>query len=263
MGAVKLAIIGGGVIGRRHADAISMVEDATLVAISDIASSGLQLAEEEGVPLHSDFRDLLENEDIDGVIVSTPTEYHFQPTMASLDAGRHVLVEKPMMATLEEADLVAQKVEESGFDVLVGHHRRYYSLVRRAREILQSGGLGQVVAVNGQWTARKADGYYLPDWRRRWKAGPILTNLIHEMDTLRYICGDVESISAEISHKVRNWEKEDAAAIILRFFNGVIGTFILSDQTPSPWAWEFATGETIFSRIPLKICCVSWGQKHH
>ena len=126
MGLVKLAIIGGGVIGRRHAEAISMVDDAILIAISDIADSGRELAEEMGVPLYTDYRAMLDNEAINGIIVSTPTEDHFQPTIASLDAGRHVLVETPMMATLEEADKVVDRIKKTGFDVLVGHHRRYY-----------------------------------------------------------------------------------------------------------------------------------------
>ena len=243
---VRLAIIGGGVIGRRHAGAISMIKNAKLVAICDPGSGGRQLAEDMGVALHVDTHTLFAEENVDGVIVSTPTEHHFLPTVQALDAGCHVLVEKPITATLSEADQIISKASDRGRHVLVGHHRRYYSLVHKAREIVQSGELGQVVAVNGQWTVRKAEDYYESSWRKKWKAGPILTNLIHELDSLRYICGDVHSICAEISNEICKWEKEDAAAVILRFMNGAIGTFIISDQATSPWAWELATGETAF-----------------
>ena len=244
MSPVKLAIAGGGVIGRRHAGAIVNSEDTILVAIADPALSGKRLGNDMDVPVFSNLQALLAEESVDGVIVSTPTEHHFEPTMVALDSGCHVLVEKPIMATLIEADQVVAKAAASKRHVLVGHHRRYYSLTHRARNIIQSGELGQLVAVSGQWTLRKADAYYDPDWRKKWEAGPVLTNLIHEMDLLRYICGEIESISAEVSHSVRNWEKEDAVAMIMRFVSGAIGTFILSDQATSPWAWELGTGET-------------------
>ncbi len=241
---VRLAIVGGGVIGRRHAGAIAEVSVAELAAVADPATTGKALADERGVPHYGDLQSMLESERLDGVIVSTPTVHHCQPTLTALDAGCHVLVEKPIMATLEEAQQVVAKAAARDRHVIVGHHRRYYTLVHKAREIVQSGKLGRLVAVTGQWNARKHDDYYSPDWRRKWQAGPVLTNLIHEIDTLRYICGDVESISAEISHDIMRLEKEDAAAMVMRFRNGALATFLLSDQAASPWAWEFATGET-------------------
>jgi predicted dehydrogenase len=246
MTAVRLAIIGGGVIGRRHAGVIDQDPTVELVAIADPAETGKALAADMNVPLYAGAEEMFASEKIDGVIVSTPTELHFPPTMAALEAGAHVLVEKPIMPTVEQAEQVVAKSQERDLQVLVGHHRRYYPQVHKAREIVQSGQLGKLIAVSGQWNARKNVNYYDPDWRKKWQAGPILTNLIHEMDSLRYICGDVESISAEVSHEALNFEKEDAAAMVMRFRNGAIGTFVISDQTASPWAWEFATGETSF-----------------
>lgn len=155
----------------------------------------------------------------------------------------HVLVEKPIAATLDEANTIIAKSAKTGRHVLVGHHRRYYRQVDRAREIVRSGQLGKLVAVSGQWGVRKHENYYTPAWRRKWEAGPILTNLIHEMDSLRYICGEVTSISAETSNAVEKFEKEDSAALVMRFECGALGTFVLSDRVSSPWAWEFATGE--------------------
>jgi len=97
----------------------------------------------------------------------------------------------------------------------------------------------------GQWNVRKPADYYAADWRKRWQAGPILTNLIHEMDLLRYIAGDIGSISAETANSVLGFEKEDTAAIVMRFANDALGTFMLSDQSHSPWSWEQATGENV------------------
>jgi predicted dehydrogenase len=88
----------------------------------------------------------------------------------------------------------------------------------------------------------KHDEYYDPDWREPWQAGPVLTNLIHEMDYLRYILCEVVSVQAETSRPIQDFEKKDATGFILRFANGALGAFVLSDHADSPWAWEFATG---------------------
>ena len=115
--------------------------------------------------------------------------------------------------------------------------------MEKARDIVRSGALGKLVVVSGQWSLRKHDSYYEEDWRKQWQAGPVLTNFIHEMDTLRYICGETTSVMAQTSNLVLGYEKEDAAAVILGFENGALGTFALSDQANSPWGWELATGE--------------------
>lgn len=236
-------MIGAGVIGKRHLLAMSSMREVELVAIADSFSEAQQVAEDASVPFFSDSGKMLGDCQPDGVIIATPTEQHLAPTLASLDAGAHVLVEKPIMATLDEAAQVIEKSRRTAKHVLVGHQRRYYPQVHQAREILSSGKIGRLVALSGQWNMRKHDSYYEPEWRKSWKAGPILTNLIHEIDCLRYICGDIESIMAETSNLVQGFEKEDAAAILIKFTSGALGSFVLSDQTHSPWSWECATGE--------------------
>ena len=239
----RLALIGAGVIGKRHLAALAQTTEVELVAIADPNPASQSEAKQLGVPFFADAYSLLESCQPDGVIVATPTEHHLKPTLAALEMGAHVLVEKPIMATLDECEQTIAMSKETGRHVLVGHHRRYYGLVNEARDLILQGELGQLVGVVGQWNVRKHDEYYSPGWRRKWQAGPILTNLIHDMDLLRYVAGDVASISAETSNSVLGFEKEDAAAMVLRFKNGALGTFLLSDQTHSPWSWEQATGE--------------------
>lgn len=250
MSKIRLALVGAGVIGKRHLLAIGSVPDIELMAIADAAPAAKEVAGEASVPLYKDLASLLAECRPDGVIVATPTEHHFEPTCCALENGVPVLVEKPVMATLEEAHRIVELSAAKGCPVLVGHQRRYYGLVNRAREIIRDGTLGRLVAVTGQWNMRKHVSYYEQDWRKRWQAGPVLTNLIHDMDLLRYMVGDVVSLSAEVSNAVQGFEKEDAAAIVMRFDNGVLGSFMLSDQTHSPWGWESATGENLgFPRI--------------
>lgn len=239
----KIALVGSGVIGQRHLQAIKQSGAVVLAGIADTDPAAESIARELDVPWFGDSSAMLAQTAPDGVIVATPTEHHLEPTLAALDAGCHVLVEKPIMATVAEAERVVAKSSACQRHVLVGHHRRYYEQVGRARELIAQGALGQLVAVSGQWNLRKHDAYYEPDWRKGWKAGPVLTNLIHEIDSLRYICGPVVSVCAETANCVKGFEKEDVAALVFKFESGALGSFILSDQTNSPWSWELATGE--------------------
>lgn len=243
MDKTRLALVGAGVIGKRHLAAIRTCPEIELVALCDPFPGAAETASIHDVPLHKDIDDMLRTEAPHGVIVATPTEHHLEPASKALEAGAHVLVEKPITATLQEADRLIQLSASRGRHVLVGHQRRYYDCVHQARTIVQGGQLGKLVGLCGQWTTRKADEYYTPDWRKRQAAGPVLTNLIHEIDCLRYICGEITSVSGTTSNAVQGFEKEDVAALVLEFANGAIGTFFLSDQAISPWTWEFATGE--------------------
>lgn len=241
--ATRLGLVGAGVIGKRHLQAIAASDVAELVAITDTSSAAEKLAADCGAEFYSATSDMLNEANVEGVIIATPTEHHFAPTAQALESGAHVLVEKPIMPTLAQAEEIIGLSAKTGMQVLVGHHRRYYSQVHKAREIVQSGVLGKLIAINGQWNMRKHESYYSQAWRQQWEAGPVLTNLIHELDSLRYICGEIESLSAEKSHIQFGFEKEDAAAMVMRFESGALGTFILSDQSTSPWSWECATGE--------------------
>ena len=243
MDPVRLAIVGLGVIGKRHMQALSNVEEAELGAIADPNAEVRELAQQNGVAFYAETADMLAQAKPDGVLVCTPTEHHVQPVLAVLEAGAHVLVEKPIAATLEAAETIIEAANKASRHVLVGHHRRYYSVVQHTRELLQNGELGTLIGVSGQWATRKADAYFEPDWRQLRSSGPVLTNLIHEFDTLRYCCGEIRTVSALLKSGLRGHPKEETAAVILEFESGAVGTFLLSDSAPSPWTWEQATGE--------------------
>jgi predicted dehydrogenase len=235
---VKLAVVGAGMMGQRHIQFMDATGVAELVAIVDPASAGHRLAESRGVACFDTAQKMLDEANVEGVIISTPTIHHLEPTLASLDAGCHVLVEKPIAATLHEALQIQRKSEQCGREVLVGHHRRYNPAVVRAKQLIEAGAIGDLLNVSGQWTVLKHVDYFSSDWRRDREAGPVLTNLIHEIDYLRFMCGEIASLSAEISSHARNFAKEDSAALVFRFENGALGTFIISDASPSPWSWE-------------------------
>lgn len=127
--------------------------------------------------------------------------------------------------------------------LLIGHHRRFNRYVIATKRLLPS--LGRIIALNGLWTNYKSPDYFDPptEWRRLETAGPILINLIHEIDILHYLFGPVIRVHAEAASSQRGYAAEEGAAIILKFASGIVGTFLLSDAVPSPYSFEAGTGE--------------------
>jgi predicted dehydrogenase len=127
--------------------------------------------------------------------------------------------------------------------LLVGHHRRHNPLVQRAREAITSGKIGKVVSVHGACWFYKPDEYFETRWRREIGAGPVLLNLIHDIDLLRFLCGDVRTVQAMQSNARRGYAVEDTAVVLLRFDEGALGSINLSDTIVAPWSWELTSGE--------------------
>ena len=239
----KLGLIGAGTIGKRHLQAISEVTQAERVAIVDTDPFAESLATKTNVSFFSSASQMLREIQPDGVIVCTPTEAHLEPVLSSLEFNAHVLVEKPIAPSLEEAQQIIESSKQFNRQVLVGHHRRYSEQMQQTKRMMENGVLGELVGVTGIWAVRKADAYFEPEWRKQRTSGPVLINLIHEIDTLRYLCGEIVSLSAKVSKGIRDHPKEETTALLFEFQSAALGTFLLSDVTPSPWTWEQATGE--------------------
>lgn len=236
---LRLAVAGAGLIGAAHIARIAAAPDCRLVAIADPDAGAARF----GVPVYGDLDDLLARERPDGVILATPNQAHRAGAEACLQAGVPVLVEKPVADTLEAARALCAVAAQTGVPVLVGHHRRHSAAIARARQILADGQIGRLVTISGSsWFLKPAD-YFNVAWRRQPGAGPILINLIHDIDLMRFLCGEVTAVQAMASNAVRGFEVEDSAAILLRFANGALGLFGVSDTAASPWSWELTSGE--------------------
>ena len=174
------------------------------------------------------------------------------PTAWSASIARlPVLIEKPIADDLVGAEALVDSAERRGVPLLVGHHRRHDPIIQRAKEEIDSGRLGQIVSVHGMFWLIKPDDYFDVAWRREKGAGPILLNLIHDVDLLRYLCGEIVAVQAAQSNRVRNYAVEETAVIILRFASGALGTVNVSDTIEAPWSWEFTAGENpAYSHTP-------------
>ena len=244
MNPVSLAVVGAGVMGRKHAELIAADSACALVGICDVDASRSALAEELDVPFYRDIEELLEREGPEGAVISTPNGDHAAGVEACARRSVDVLIEKPIADTVEGADRVVEVADETGIRVLVGHHRRHSPFIQEARSLIERGSLGKLVAVSMFWALLKPSDYYDVEWRRRRPGGgPTLINLVHELDTMRFICGEVSQVYAQASSTARGLEVEDSLTISLSFDNGALGSVVASDATPSPWSYESTTHE--------------------
>lgn len=242
--AIRLAIAGLGLVGARHADAIAAVPGVSLGAIVDVTSHSVTEAEHRGVTHFPSVADMLAQDPPDGVILATPTRLHVDQAMACVAAGVPVLVEKPLSDDLKAARLLVDTAARESVPVLVGHHRRYNPLIQAAKAKIDAGQIGDVRAVHATCWFYKPDAYFAEaPWRTRKGAGPISVNLVHDIDLIRYLCGEVLSVQAQAVPSRRGFENEDLAAALLRMENGVLGTITVSDSIVSPWSWELTAKE--------------------
>lgn len=253
----RIAVAGAGLIGRRHIEEIVACPDTELAAVLDPAPAARELAEGLGVRVHGSWAELFAAGRPDGVVVATPNALHVEGGLACIAQGVPVLVEKPLAATSEGALALVEAAESAGVPLLTGHHRQHSPIMRAARQAIASGLLGRVVSVMGSATFYKPDGYFDVGggWRRQPGGGPLLINLIHEVNALLSLVGDVASVQALSSSAVRGFPVEDTAAMVFRFADGPVGTFVVSDTAAAPWSWEQTSQENAaYAAYPDQDC---------
>jgi predicted dehydrogenase len=239
----RLAVVGAGLIGCRHIQHIAAEPTATLAAIIDPAPATQALAKHHNTTWFPSLAAMLATARPDGVILATPNQLHVAGGLECIEAGLPVLVEKPIADDLAAATRLVEAAEHAGIPLLVGHHRRHNPLIQAAKSAIDAGHLGRIVTVHATCWFFKPDDYFAPDWRRAPGAGPILVNLIHDIDLLRHLCGEITTVQAMQSNAIRGNPIEETAVILLRFANGALGTINLSDTTVAPWSWEFTSNE--------------------
>jgi predicted dehydrogenase len=240
---LRIALIGAGVMGRQHHQHLQALAEAQLCALADPGPQAAEFAAECGVPYFADYRQMLDEARPEAVIIANPNALHVSTALDCLAAGVPVLLEKPVGVHLDEVRELVAASERTGVQVLVGHHRRHNPLIARARELIEQGALGRLTTVTALWQVQKPDSYYDIPWRREAGAGMLLTNLIHDLDLLRHLCGEVRQVQAITSNAVRGFANEDSAAVLLQFDSGALGSLTGSDAVAAPWSWELDSGE--------------------
>lgn len=240
---LPIALIGCGQIGRAHAGHALRGSDLRVAAVCDPGPAAAQLGAELGVPHFAEPRALLAAVPVRAAIVASPNQAHAEAALACIERGIPVMVEKPLTDTVAEGERLCAAAEAAGVPLLVGHQRRHSPVMRRARQLIDAGLLGRPVSVHAMAVWLKPDPYFDVAWRREPGGGPVLINLIHDVDMLRFLVGEIVEVQAITSNAQRGFAVEDTAAIALRFANGALGTLGVSDAAVAPWCWDLAAGE--------------------
>jgi predicted dehydrogenase len=242
---LTIAVIGAGVIGRKHIEIARHSPFFTLAGIAEPTENGKHCAQGLGVPWYARATDLLDTVKPDAAVIATPNETHGEMAVACIERRIPILLEKPIAGSLDDATAIVAASERAGVPVLVGHHRRYNPIIRCARAAIGEGLLGRLTNASVLYTFYKPPEYFDVAWRRRsGGGGPILINLIHEIDLIRHLCGEIRSVQALTSNATRGFEVEDTAAVLLRLTNGALVALSLSDTAVAPWSWDLAAGES-------------------
>lgn len=241
---IAIGIIGAGLIGRKHLAEIATHPDFDLVGIADINAEQVA-AENPAARVFADFRQMLDEARPNAVVIASPNQMHAENGVECARRGIHILIEKPVTDSLESAAKLVAAVRKTGIRTLVGHHRRHHQQVAALRSLIAEGRIGNIVGVSAIWATYKPDSYFkAAPWRTQAGGGPVLINLIHEIDFLRFAVGEISAVSATLSNRQRGFAVEDTAAILIEFENGAVGTFLLSDSAVSPWTMEQGLGES-------------------
>jgi predicted dehydrogenase len=257
----RIAVAGAGSIGKAHIAAIAGNTDCVLSAIVDPSPAADDIARQFSVPVYRSLAALLAQDRPDGIILATPNEQHVPQALACIEAGVPALLEKPIATTVQGAQTLLDRVERTGATLLIGHHRAHSPIMAKAKQVVESGQLGKLVAVMGSATFFKPDRYFAEGpWRREIGGGPILINMIHEVHNLRMLCGDIQAVQAFKSSATRGFAVEDTVAVNLRFASGALGTFMLSDTAACARSWEQTSQEnTAYASYADEDCYVIAG----
>jgi len=188
-----------------------------------------------------------------------PNQMHVKAGLACIARKIPIIVEKPVADSVAEALELVETGETANVPILVGHHRRHNPIMRKAAEIIAGGGIGRVVAANALWLSHKPKDYFDVAWRREAGGGPVLINAIHDIDCLRMLCGDVETVSAAASSATRKFKVEDTAAAVLHFKSGALGTLLVSDTVSGSWTWEMGSRDFVDGPQDTENCYIVAG----
>ncbi len=232
---MRLLVAGAGLIGQRHVEHVIAHPDLELAGIiepRDMDLPAQRFASIEAVDIAAD-----------AIIIATPSDLHADHAEAAAARGWHMLIEKPIASDMDGARRIIRAAEAAGVQVLVGHHRRHHAHVRQIRELLEQGAIGTPLVASLIWAMKKPDDYFRANWRSGADGSPVFINLVHEVDTLRYLFGEVVSVSGLGASGQRQAGRVETGVAHLGFASGMMATIAFSDAAPSPWGFEAGTGE--------------------
>ena len=225
---LRFGLVGCGVIGGTHAEAIAGLPAGVLVAVADIDPARAEkLAAKYGVHAYTDLQAMLDRAQLDAVTVCTPSGLHGTHACQVMRSGRHVLVEKPMDIRRDALDEMLRVQQETGVQLAVISQHRFDPSSQQVHNLIAAGAFGRLVLGNASVPWWRSQAYYdSGDWRgtAALDGGVLMNQAIHSIDVLQWLMGPVRTVYAYADTLVHRMETEDVAVAVLRFANGALGT---------------------------------------
>ncbi|MBO7148280.1 MAG: Gfo/Idh/MocA family oxidoreductase [Clostridia bacterium] len=226
---IGYAVVGLG-IGMAHADAAYEYDKCELVAVCDINKDRLKKASEKyaGVKCYESFDELLLDKEVDILSICLPSGMHADYSVKALEAGKHVLVEKPVDITVEAAMKIDECARRTGLKAGVIHQNRNNALMKPIKDAIDSGRLGKLVL--GTFAVKwHREQHYYEGWHGTWDmdgGGSLMNQAVHTVDLMQWLMGDVESVSSKMGIYGHDIETEDLTTSVVSFKNGACATFV-------------------------------------
>ena len=226
---LKFALVGCGRIAKRHSELLghNQIKNASLVAVCDIVEEkARRLGKQFDIPYYTDMDEMMSHESIDVVSVLSESGYHAKHVINLAKFGKHIVVEKPMALTLDDADKMIKSCDENNVKLFVVKQNRFNVPIVKLKEAMEANRFGKLVlgTIRVRWS-RNQEYYDQSSWRGTWAMdGGVLTNQAsHHIDLLEWMMGDVESVFAKSTTALVDIEAEDTAIVTLKFRNGALG----------------------------------------
>lgn len=223
---LRYAIVGCGHIAKKHVAGIEAVDQAKLVAVCDTDEQRMAEFIEWGAKTYTSYQALLADKEIDVISICLPTGLHADFTIQAAEAGKHVIVEKPMALNLQDADRMIRACQENDVKLAVVHPNRFRPAVMALRERIESGAFGKIGHANATVRWNRNDAYFAQaPWRgtKAMDGGVLMNQAIHNMDLLLWMMGDAEEVTTYAATRLREIETEDTSVSVIRFKNGALG----------------------------------------
>lgn len=235
-GNLRIGLVGAGGIAQTYVRVFEAIEGASITAVADVRGrAATAIAETVRGTAYPSHRALLEDADVDAILVCTPPATHAEIALRSIECGHHVMCEKPLAIDVGSARSMINAAETAGVVFTMGAKFRFVEDVIRARQIVASGVLGELIVLENLFASRV-------DMSRRWNSDPVISgggviidNGTHSVDIVRYFLGPIVDVMAVEANRAQHLEVEDTATVLLRTGAGVLGSVDLS------WSVDKAT----------------------